>query len=105
MGFGKIVKKATKVVSSPKGLAGLVAAPFTGGASLALTGKEAMDQDKAAKKKEAAKELAAEERRAAIQDELDTELRRKNKMASIAARQGGVTGLASLIGSGTEYFG
>lgn len=105
MGFGKSLKKVTKSVTSPKGFAGLVAAPFTGGASLALTGSAYMDEEKAAKKKAAAKEQAAEEKRAAIQAELDTEERRKNKMASIASRQGGITGLSSLIGSDTGYFG
>lgn len=68
MGLGKSLKKAVKsvakAITTPKGVAGLVAAPLTGGASLALTAKAGMNeyakiQTKEAQKKANAAELEA----------------------------------------------
>jgi len=97
--------KAKKVATNPKAIAGAIAAPVTGGASLALTAKEAYDENKKARKEEAEK---AAQREAVLEQKREaeaTEERKKNKMASLAARGQQTSGLASLIGSGSDTLG
>lgn len=97
--------KAKKVVTNPKAIAGAIAAPVTGGASLALTKSAYDDEAKKAKKEEvekaAKREAVLEQKREAA----ETEERKKNKLANISARGQQTSGLASLIGSGSDTLG
>lgn len=98
----KAAKKVAKtVIKNPKAAAGVAAAPFTGGASLAVTGKEVLDDTKKAKKSEA-QERAQQQAVLEAKREADaTEERRKRKMSDLAGREEGeTTGLSSLIGKG-----
>ena len=97
--------KAKSVATNPKAIAGAIAAPVTGGASLALTAKEAYDENKKAKKEEAARaaqrEAVLEQRR----EDAAAEERKKNKLTSLTSRGEHTSGLASLIGSGGDTLG
>lgn len=94
--------KATQVVKKPESIAGIAAAPFTGGASLALVG------DAAYREKEKEEYIKRGEEKAKKQAVLEakresdaTEERRKRKMSDLAGREESeATGLSSLIGKG-----
>jgi hypothetical protein len=112
MGLGKSISKAVKGVTkavtnpktykNPKTLAGVIAAPFTGGASYALTANELVNTGRGMEAAANEKERAAQE---AFIEARDIEERRKQKMASLAERGQKVSGLASLIGGGNDYLG
>ena len=85
---------------SLKGLAGLVAAPFTGGASLALTAKEGMDAQKQEQQKKAQQNALFEERAGEIREADAAEARRRKKMSDLEEQKEKVTGFSSLIGKG-----
>lgn len=89
-----------KNMFSAKGLAGLVLAPFTGGASLALTAKEGMKGQKEAQLEKQQKNAAFEERVGQVQEAAATEGRRKRKLAELEEGKEKVTGFSSLIGKG-----
>ena len=89
-----------KKMFSLKGLAGLIGAPFTGGASLALTAKSAMDNKKQEQQKKAQANALFEERTVQSQEAAATEGRRKRKMAELEDGKEKVTGFSSLIGKG-----
>ena len=95
--------KAKKAIKSPEGFAGVAAAPFTGGASLALTADAAYRQKKKEEylKRGAQKAEEANERK----KELETENRRLNKQLSLSEREQKKQGLASLVGSGSDTLG
>ena len=102
MGLFKKVKNLIKGASSPKGLAGIIAAPVTGGASLTLTAKEAVKEDRRAKAKEAMEEQAVLE---AQREQYETEERKKAKLASLSSQGQKVSGIASLIGGQSNTLG
>ena len=84
---------------TPKGIAGLIAAPFTGGASLALTAKSAMDEQKKEEKKKQAEQIALDEQRRRSEESE----RKTIKMQDLEERNKRASGLSSLIGSGTTF--
>ena len=89
-----------KNMFSLKGLAGLLLAPATGGASLALTAKEGMKGAKQEKQQKAQEGALFEERVGQAQEASATEGRRKRKLADLEERKQKVTGFSSLIGKG-----
>lgn len=91
--------------STAKAVTGVVAAPFTGGASLALTAKELKDKEK--KKKEQAARQAARQAEEAAQRQSALELENKGlqKNLDIATRGKRKKGLSSLMGSENNSLG
>lgn len=87
--------------STAKAVTGVVAAPFTGGASLALTAKELKDKEK--KKKEQAARQAEEA--AQRQSALELENKGLQKNLDIATRGQRKQGLSSLMGSENNSLG
>lgn len=107
MGFGGLKSIAKAVVkpktwTDPKSLAGVIASPFTGGVSLALTANELMNAGNQLAASEKQKEEAKQK---AIVEERELEERRKNKMASLAERGQKQSGLSALIGAGGDSLG
>lgn len=82
--------------SKAKQVAGVAAAPMTGGASLALTAKEMHDEKKEKEEKSRRRAAEAQEREA----ELAQENKRLSKELDISQRQQKRTGLGSLVGGG-----
>lgn len=90
---------AKSIVKSPKAVAGGLAAPFTGGASLALTAKEGYEGMKS-EKEEASQKRA--QRRAVLEAERAEKEREKKKMEELAGRnESRASGISSLIGGGS----
>jgi len=87
--------------STAKAVTGVVAAPFTGGASLALTAKELKDKEKKKKEQAARQAEEAAQRKSAL--ELENKGLQKN--LDIATRGQRKQGLSSLMGSENNSLG
>lgn len=99
MGLVKKIKKAVKGATSLKGLAGIVAAPFTGGLSLYMTSYEAM---KGMQKDDKSAQMAALVQQKEAKEE---EERKKIKMETLQENNQRYTGLSSLIGKHPDTLG